>query len=131
MLEDVAFEYDVFERKLKYPADTCPYKKIDKVGLGSVGTNDEGEQGYIYDLVPDSPAVIAGLKNGDILERIRFPNGTIVEKIPEDYLKHRDEFLYGQVGVTYQYDVVREGKIVSIPVTTREPNFIDFKTASE
>jgi Aspartyl protease len=125
VIKDVAFEYDAKTRKLSYPHGACPYERINMIGIGARALLDDGDQAYIHNIIGGSPADIAGIVNFDILERVHLADGTVIEDLNEDFTSRLDDIMYAPEGTVVRFDVVREGKIVTIPVTSKGPFFLN------
>lgn len=126
VIKNVAFEFDVKTRKLSYPQGACPYKKINTNGIGAISPIEDGDRAYIHKFIVGSPVDLSGLVNFDILERVHLADGTIIEMLTEDLvMNHLDDILFSPAGTVVKFDVVRDEKIVTIPVVSKGPKFLN------
>ena len=96
------------------------------IGIGAKGRSADDENiVYIYNIIVGSPADVAGIVNYDVLKRVILADGTIVDALGTEFASGVSDIMYPPEGTVVTFDVLRDGKIVTIPVVSKGPKFLN------
>ena len=125
-VKKAAFEVHFSEdMETHYPKNTCPYGKLNNLGISKFTTTNETEYTFAMLVEGGSPAHRAGIKNGEKIDRIHLENGQIIEHFEGNFFNHPEMHVYAPDGTTLKFDVIRDGKTLQLTAQTHKPFFID------
>jgi len=121
VVKRVAFEIDFTEDKLNYPDDTCPYTNFDnRFGVQSLGTTSDAEQALVKFIAPGSAADKAGLRKGDIWQRLTLEDGEIVEKFDSYFNDIKEKHIHAPAGTRTTIEFLRDGREMKVDVINED-----------
>ncbi|MEP6342783.1 MAG: aspartyl protease family protein [Maricaulaceae bacterium] len=102
---------------IDFPNNNCPFKKENTLGLKGVYSSADFSLLFIKNLVFDSAATKAGLKEGDQIEKIILADGNVITKFDHTLFNYNDQHVYAPVGSKVTYFVRRDGVLKPFIIT--------------
>jgi len=127
LLNDYHFSIDYKTNKVYFDNSTCPYKKVKTLGVSGVGLVPEETEVILTGIVVGEAADKAGVREGDIVEKLILSNGVVLEHFSPSFFDMQEHHAYAPPGSKVTYFIRREDGVKKFEVIAALPAVLELE----